>query len=109
MTEEKRSKTKYEKLIVWIDKEKYTAVKEDLYRNGKVLKQRVQRNIDLVDGVWVARNVTMNNFATKRVSRMVVTSTAYHMEIADEFLTQRALTDFAFRERNLGNLSVHLK
>ncbi|NQZ10748.1 MAG: outer membrane lipoprotein-sorting protein [Algicola sp.] len=109
LSAEKRRKTKYEKLVVWIDKEKYTAVKEDLYRNGKVLKQRVQRNIQHIDGVWVARNVTMNNFATKRVSRMVVTSTAYHMDIADAFLTQRALTDFAFRERNLGNLSIHLK
>lgn len=107
-TKEKAAKTQYEKLEAWISKKSYYALKENYYRNGKVHKQRLQKGIKKVDGVWIATKVTMKNLSTKRISQMDKTSVAFEKDISNEFLTQRALTDFAFRERNLTKFREHL-
>lgn len=78
-------------------------------RHGKLYKQLTMRNIERINNVWVARKVTMNNLFTRRVTNMDLISVAYNMEVPDEFLTQRTLTDFAFRERNLAKLRTYIK
>ena len=47
------------------------------------------------------RLVTMNNVQADRVSMLDRESIAFDWDIPDEFLTQRTLTDQAFRERYL--------
>jgi len=109
-TPEKAKKTRYGKLVSWIDKERYLLLKENLhYRDGTLHKQRTIRNYEKIDNVWIARNITMNNLTARRVTKMDMQSVAYNMEIPDEFLTQRSLTDFAFRERYMSKLNKHLK
>lgn len=100
-TKEKAQKTLYEKLIVWIDRERFTTLREDMYRDGKIHKQRLQSKIKQIQGVWVPLKAVMRNLTSKRVSQMDITQVVYHLDVKDEFLTQRSLTDFAFRERNL--------
>lgn len=100
-TPEKARKTKYNKVVAWIDKEHFIALKEDLYRSGSVHKQRTQSDIRNIDGVYVAMKVVMNNRAASRVSQMDKMAMRHNVELDDDYLTQRALTDFAFRERNL--------
>ncbi len=59
--------------------------------------------------VWVAKKMTMNNLVTNRVTHMSLYSVAFNIDIPGEFLTQRTLTDFAFRERELAKLRRHIK
>ena len=109
-TPKRARKTRYGKIISWIDKERYIILKENLYnRHGKLYKQLTMRNIERIDNVWIAKKATMNNLYTRRVTNMDLISVAYNMEVPDEFLTQRTLTDFAFRERNLVKLRTYLK
>lgn len=107
-TEEKQKKTAYSKVVAWIDKATYLPLKEDLYRDGKVHKQRTQSGIKQVDGVYVATKVVMNNRTASRISQMDKMAMRHNTEISDEFLTQRALTDFTFRERTLAQFRAEL-
>ena len=107
-TEEKARKTSYGKIFAWIDQETFLALKEDLYRNGKLHKQRTQSGIKNFDGVFVATKVVMNNLSTSRISQMEKRSMRHNTEIPDEFFTQRALTDLAYRERNLARFRAEL-
>jgi hypothetical protein len=84
-------------------------MKEDVYRDGKIYKQRFQRKIEKIDGVWVPRLITANNLISKRVSQLNLTEVQYHMEVPDDFLSQRTLTDFAYRERSLKAIRETLK
>lgn len=105
---EKARKTKYSKIVAWIDKQSFLALKEDLYRNGVLHKQRTQSDIRRIDGVYISMKVVMNNRTTSRVSQMDKMAVRYNVDVSDEYLTQRALTDFAFRERNLAAFRAHL-
>jgi hypothetical protein len=107
-TPEKARRTAYGKVVAWVDKTTFLAVKEDLYRNGRVHKQRTQSEIKQVDGVYVAAKIVMNNWSTSRISQMDKMAMRHNAEIPDEFLTQRALTDFSFRERNLAKFRAEL-
>jgi hypothetical protein len=103
-------KTAYGKLIVWVDKERNVYLKEDIYnRAGKLYRQRLYRKYTLVDDVWVARQQTMNNLATSRITSIDNISVTYHKDVPDELLTERSLTDFTFRERNLAMLRHHYR
>ncbi|MBU2510350.1 outer membrane lipoprotein-sorting protein [bacterium] len=109
-TPERARKTRYGKTISWIDKERFIILKANLYnRYGKLYKQLIMRDVEEIDNVWVSRKVTMNNLSTRRVTNMELLSVAFNMEVPDEFLTQRTLTDFAFRERNLNELRTYIK
>jgi len=109
-TPERTKKSKYGKVMLWIDKERYIILKQDLYdRNGILFKQLTTSNIVQISNVWVARKAEMNNLLTRRVTSMELTAIAYNTEVPNEFLTQRTLTDFAFREKTLGKLRTYLK
>lgn len=109
-TPKRAKKSKYGKSISWIDKERHLVVKVNLYnRHGKPYKQLTMRNIKKIDGVWVARNLTMNNRVTRRVTNMDMINVAFNMAVPEDFLTQRTLTDFAFRERELVKLRKYIQ
>lgn len=109
-TPARTKKSKYGKVMLWIDKERYLILKQDLYdRNGILFKQLTTSNIEKIDNVWVVRKAEMNNLLTRRYTSMDLTAIAYNIEVPNEFLTQRTLTDFAFREKTLGKLRTHLK
>ncbi|CAM4025486.1 outer membrane lipoprotein-sorting protein [Bordetella tumulicola] len=107
-TPEKARTTSYTKVVAWIDKKTYLTLKEDLYRGAKVHKQRTQSGIKEVDGVYVTTIAIMNNLTTSRISQMAKLSMRHNIPVNDEFLTQRALTDFSFRERNLAQFRAAL-
>ena len=105
-TEKKAKKSRYAKVVSWIDKERHLVLRDDLYNSqGNICKQLTRGNIELVDNVWLAKKVTMNNLLTSRVTLMELISVAFNMPIPDEFLTQRTLTDFSFKEKNLTAIS----
>lgn len=107
-SEEKAKRTDYDRVVVWIDKEYHIALKEDLYRGGKLHKQRTQSGIKKVDGVFVATKIVMNNRSRSRISQMDRNPVRLNTEIPDEFFSQRALTDFSFKERHLARFRAEL-
>jgi len=109
-TADRSRKTQYGKVVSWVDAERYIVLKEDLYdHNGKLTKQQTMRNVERIDNVWLPRKTTMNNLASGRVTNIDMMSVAFGVKISDEFLTQRSLMDFAFREKNLEQLRTSLK
>lgn len=107
-TAEKARKTSYKKVVAWIDKEYYLAVKEDLYRGNKIHKTRTQSDIKKIDGVVVVTKTVVNNRTTSRVSQMDMPAIAHNRAVPEDFVTQRALTDFPYRERNLAVFRSYL-
>lgn len=101
-TPERARKTKYGKVITWVDKERYTLLKEEMYdHNGQRIKERAVRGVENISNHWWPRQVVIMNFQSRRVSTMVREKIVFDHEIPEEFLTQRVLTDQAFREQQL--------
>lgn len=99
---ERLAKTEYSKLLYWIDKERFTIVKAQTYdKRGKPYKQILFKDIELINGFWVSRDVTLINIQSQRLSNMKTEAITMNVEVEDEFLTQRTLTDFAYREKTL--------
>lgn len=109
-TEERKKKSYYSKIVSWIDKERFIILKENKYdRHGKLYKQLTNRNIEKVDGVWIVKKNVMNNISSKKVSSFEVIKLGLNVEIDDEFLTQRPLEDFTYREKNLAKYREYMK
>jgi hypothetical protein len=103
-------KTHYSKLILWIDKERFVPLKIQSYdRNQNLYKRILFQNYEQLSGHWITRDMTIYNMISNRLSRMETEKIALKVPVVDEFLTQRSLTDFAFREQNLAALRPLLK
>jgi len=109
-TEKRSRKTQYGKSRLWVDKERKLILREDIYnRAGKMYRQRLNKDFALIDNVWIARQQTMNNLATNRITVIQNLSAAYNKEVPDELMTERSLTDFTFKEKILATLRSHYK
>lgn len=104
------AKTDYSKVLYWIDQERFTPIKVQTYdKRGKPYKQITFKDIELINNFWVARDVTLINMQSKRLSNIKTESIAMNVAVEDEFLTQRTLTDFAYREKTLESLRKFFK
>ena len=103
-------KTNYSRLIFWIDKQKLIALKVQSYdRYDKLYKRIMFQDITKVADHWLSKDMTIYNMKISRLSRMRTEKIALNVAIDDEFLTQRSLIDFAFREQNLQSLRLLLE
>ena len=106
-TPEHARKSNYSRSIQWIDQERLLSLKILLYdRKGQPAKQIVSTSVEQIGGIWIARRMHVNNVQTRRQTTMALESVALNVKVAAEFLTQRTLTDSAFRESILQGL-VH--
>ncbi|WP_372780967.1 outer membrane lipoprotein-sorting protein [Litorivivens sp.] len=104
------AKTEYSKVLYWVDKERYTLLKAQTYdKRGKPFKQIAFADIEQINDLWIARDVTLINLQSQRLSNMKTEAIAMNVEVEDEFLTQRTLTDFAYREKTLEALRKHIQ
>jgi len=95
-------KSNYSKLIQWVDKTRYMVIKAHMYdRRGRLIKQLSVSDIVEQDGIWVARKLNMNNVQTQRITTMKLNDVFINVDIDPSMLTQRTLTDGAFREKHL--------
>lgn len=109
-TDKRSRKTQYGKSRLWVDKERKLILREDIYnRAGKMYRQRLNKDFALIDNVWIARQQTMNNLSTNRITVIQNLSAAYNKEVPDELMTERSLTDFTFKEKILATLRSHYK
>lgn len=103
-------KTNYSKILMWIDKDRFIALKMQTFdKQGNPFKRITFKDIQKLNGLWLARDVTVMNLKTQRLSSMKTSEIAMNVEIDQEFLTQRTLTDFAYREKELNKLRQFIK
>jgi hypothetical protein len=103
-------KTRYGKSKLWIDQERHILLMSQLHNKQlKPYKQITMSKIERIDGVWTARRMIVKNLAAKRMSAMMVTAVCYNIKVPRQFLSQRALIDFSYRERELSGLREHLQ
>ena len=69
----------------------------DQYDNE--IKRLLASRVELVNDIWMARSLTMMNLVSNRLSNMAFLEIYTDVDVEDEFLTTRTLTDVA------GNLS----
>jgi hypothetical protein len=106
----RRTRSYYSKIMAWVDKERSVVLKEDLYdRAGRHYKQGSALNVQQIDGVWLVTKESMNNLFNKRITVWEELRTSLNTEVDDEFLTQRSLTDFAYRERLMNTYRGQIK
>jgi hypothetical protein len=98
----KKEISNYARSVTWIDKERFILLRGEYYdQDGRLNKVRTIKNLQQVDHKWLPRQVTMDNLLTRRVSVMHRPAIALNISVDDEYLSQRSLTDQAFRERYL--------
>ncbi|MEX1033759.1 MAG: outer membrane lipoprotein-sorting protein [Cellvibrionaceae bacterium] len=103
--EERAKKTRYGRTVVYVDKERYVPLRTELYdKHGKEVKRMMASRVEQINGVWMARSLTMMNLVTNRLSNFAILEINLGIDVPDEFLAQRTLTDVAFRERELEKL-----
>ncbi len=108
--EDRARKTRYGRSVTYVDKERFVVLRNELYdKYGQEVKRSLASKVEKVNGVWTARSITMMNLATNRLSNIAVLEINTGIDIPDEFLTQRTLTDVAFRESELDKLRSQIK
>ena len=104
--EERARKTRYSRQVHYIDKERYVSLRSEMYDQYGI--EVMASRVELVNDIWMARSLTMMNLVTNRLSNMAFVEIYTDLDIQDEFLTQRTLTDAAYRETELENLRAQL-
>ena len=98
-------KSRYSKSVMWIDQERFLMLKAALYdRKGRETRRIFANKIEKINGIYLARSVTLMNLVESRLSTMALLSIDFGVDIDPALLTKRALTDTAFREKHLNNL-----
>ena len=106
---ERARKTRYSRTVHYIDKERFVALRSDMYdQYEREVKRLMASRVELVNDIWMARSLTMMNLVTNRLSNMAFVEIYTDLNIEDEFLTQRTLTDAAYRETELEKLRSQL-
>ncbi len=100
--EERTRETRYGRIVNYVDKERLVSLRSDLYdQYGNEIKRMLASRVEQLDGIWMARSLTMMNLITNRLSNMAFLEIHTGVDVDDEVLTQRTLTDVAFRETRL--------
>lgn len=106
---ERARKTRYSRTVHYIDKERFVALQSEMYdQYEREVKRLMASRVELVNDIWMARSLTMMNLVTNRLSNMAFVEIYTDLDIEDEFLTQRTLTDAAYRETELEKLRSQL-
>ena len=107
--EERARKTRYSRQVHYVDKERFVTLRSEMYdRYDKEIKPLMAARVELVNDIWMARSLTMMNLVSNRLSNMAFVEIYTDLAIEDEFLTQRTLTDAAYRETELEKLRAQL-
>ena len=106
---ERARKTRYSRVVEYIDKERFVSLRSEMYdQYEREVKRLMASRVELVNDIWMARSLTMMNLVTNRLSNMAFVEIYTDLNIEDDFLTQRTLTDAAYRETELEKLRSQL-
>ena len=106
----KAKRSRYARTVYFIDKERYVSLRSEMYdKYDKQIKRSISSRVEMMNGYWVARSVTMFNLVSNRLSNMAMVSLHMGLTVSEDFLTQRSLTDNAYRESVLNQLRSQTK
>ena len=101
-TDSRRKRSFYGRIVAYVDKERFIVLKEDLYdRSGRHYKQFSALEVKQIGKVWLVMKASMNNLTKRRITIWEHPDIVLNVDIDEEFLSQRSLTDFAYRERHM--------
>ncbi len=101
-------KSNYSKSLNWVDQSRRIILKSILYnRQGKKAKRIYYGDIKPVDNILVTHTIVIFNIDTRRRTYFTYDKIALNIDVKDEFLSQRTLTDGAFRGMNLKKYQSH--
>ena len=104
-TPQRLQHTRYGKVRTWVDTERFISLKMQMFdKHGNAIKQVSVAKVEKINGIWLARSMTFKNLVSQRLTNMKIKAISFGLNINDGFLTQRALTDQAFRQRHLQTL-----
>ena len=104
------SKSSYGKTQHWIDTERFIILKARMFdKYDNLIKKLEVGKVEKINDVWIGRSLTFFNTVSNRLTNMKIEAINFNMNINADFLTQRALTDQAFREKNLQDLRKQTK
>ena len=108
--EDRARETRYGRTVNYIDKERFVALRSNLYdQYGNEVKRMLASRVEQINGVWTARSLTMMNLVTNRLSNMAILEIHTGIDVDDEVLSQRTLTDVAFRETQLQSIRAQVE
>ncbi|RLA06507.1 MAG: outer membrane lipoprotein-sorting protein [Gammaproteobacteria bacterium] len=100
-----RLKTRYNKSISWIDKEKLIPLKVQTFdNNNKQYKIFYFDKIKKINGFWMATVIRVVNYKNNRMSQWSQQNLKMNMPITEQMLSPRMLTDNVFREKQLDKI-----
>ena len=103
-------KTRYARTLIYVDKERYVPLRLEMYdKQDKEIKRSLSTKVEQIKSIWTARSQTMLNLVTNRLSNMVRQQITVDVTIPNNVLTQRTLTDVAFREAQLAMLRARIE
>ena len=95
-------KSRYSRTVNYVDKERFVVLRVEMFdQYDNEIKRLLASRVELVNDIWMARSLTMMNLVSNRLSNMAFLEIYTDVEVEDEFLTTRTLTDVAFRETEL--------
>lgn len=99
---ERARKTRYARTVQYVDMERFVVLRVEMYdRQDREIKRLMASRIEQINDVWTARSLTMMNLVANRLSNMAILEIHTGVDIPENFLTPRSLTDVAFREAEL--------
>jgi Outer membrane lipoprotein-sorting protein len=108
-TPQQARKSNYSRSVNWVDSERFIRLKSILYdRQGRKVKQLTSHNVKQIDGLWMPMILNIDNVQTSRMSTLKIQKTALNIDVIDNFLSLRALTDGAFREQQLNKYRAYI-
>jgi hypothetical protein len=88
----KRSKSsQYTHTDVWIRKAEYLVVRVDSFIKDEAVRRLEYGDIQQVQGIWTAREMTMADLRRKTMTRLALENIQYNLPLKDEDFTLQAL------------------
>ena len=108
-TASRRKRSFYSRIVTYVDKERFVVLKDELYDpSGRFYKEWSVIDVKQFGRAWLPMKASMNNLLKRRITMFETSAVALDVDIDDEFHTQRSLTDFAYRERQMQIYRRHL-
>jgi len=91
--EAKKEDAAYDKRKIWVDKERYIILKENLYaKSGKLLKQIDIHDVERMEGRWVAKSLTYKDVLKEgEGTKMIIHSIEFNKKIPDYVFSKASL------------------
>lgn len=84
-------RTGYSQRIVHVDTEKNIILKDEIYRQGRLIKVFEVVQLEKVDGFWTVVEAKMDNLVEGGSTRLIRKNTQYNQKLKDGLFNQRTL------------------